>query len=165
MMELLNECAGEGVGRLPAGLAGEVRRAMVLMLAPFAPYLAAELWEAVGDGTALLRHPWPAYDPELAKESEIEYAIQVNGKLRSKVTLPAGTSEDEVTEAALADDKAIAATAGQDHREGDRGQGEAGEYRGSMREVREDGGVSQVVEFSWEVNRVPPPPGVSVARQ
>ncbi len=55
---------------------------MVLLLAPFAPYLAAELWEELGEEGAVLRAPWPVSNPELAKEDEIgNSGVQINGKL------------------------------------------------------------------------------------
>jgi len=86
-----------------------VLRCLVLLLAPFAPYIAAELWEALGEKDNLLRHPWPDYDPALAREDEIEYPIQINGKLRSKITVPADSTEDFVRERGLADEKVRAA--------------------------------------------------------
>ncbi|HLJ30087.1 MAG TPA: leucine--tRNA ligase [Candidatus Angelobacter sp.] len=89
-----------------------VLRSLVLLLAPFAPYVAAELWETMGEQDSLLRHPWPEYDPVLAKEEEVEYPIQINGKLRSKITVPADSPEEFVREHALADEKVRAALEG-----------------------------------------------------
>jgi leucyl-tRNA synthetase len=89
-----------------------VQRDLVLLLAPFAPYLAHELWEMLGEKGSLLKASWPKYDPALAKEDEIEIPVQVNGKLRSVVVVPAGSSEDVIREAALADSKIKAAVAG-----------------------------------------------------
>jgi len=99
-------------GKFPAALLADVQRKLVLLMAPFAPYLAAELWEVLGEKENLLRHPWPAYDPALAKEDEITYAVQVNGKLRSHIVFPADTPEDTVRERVLADEKVRAATDG-----------------------------------------------------
>jgi leucyl-tRNA synthetase len=99
-------------GNFPAALLADVQRRLVLLLAPFAPYLAAELWEVLGETENILRHPWPAYDPALAKEDEITYAVQVNGKLRSHIVFPADTPEDAVRERVLADEKVRAATDG-----------------------------------------------------
>jgi leucyl-tRNA synthetase len=93
-------------------LLADVQRKLVLLMAPFAPYLAAELWEVLGETENILRHPWPAYDPALAKEDEITYAVQVNGKLRSHIVFPADTPEDAVRERVLADEKVRAATDG-----------------------------------------------------
>jgi leucyl-tRNA synthetase len=109
IMEFVNELyAIENqitAGDFPAEILAEAQRKVILLLAPFAPYLAAELWETLGETDNILRHPWPDYDPELAKEEEIEYAVQVNGKLRSRVLVPADCPEDLVRERALADDK------------------------------------------------------------
>ena len=116
IMELVNElyAAEEAIARqaVPRTLLAEVQRNLVLLLAPFAPYLAHELWEMLGEKSNLLRGPWPKYDPALAKEEEIEIPVQVNGKLRSRVVVAADASEDVVLERALADEKIRAATRG-----------------------------------------------------
>jgi leucyl-tRNA synthetase len=85
-----------------------------LLLAPFAPYLAAELWSVLGETSVLLKEPWPQFDPALAKEDEIEIPVQVNGKLRSRISVPAESSEEFVRNAAFADEKVKAATAGKE---------------------------------------------------
>jgi leucyl-tRNA synthetase len=90
----------------------EVQRNVVLLLAPFAPYLAHELWEMSGEKGTLLRAPWPKYDATLAKEEEIEIPVQISGKLRSRVLVPADADEAFVLERALADEKVKAAIAG-----------------------------------------------------
>src|SRR5262249_17987926 len=116
IMEFVNELYGaeEEIARgdFPPSLLGDVQRNLVLLLAPFAPYLASELWETLGEKDNLLRHPWPSYDPALAKEDEITYAVQINGKLRSHVVLPADSPEETVRERVLADEKVQAAIAG-----------------------------------------------------
>ncbi|HLY99762.1 MAG TPA: leucine--tRNA ligase [Candidatus Angelobacter sp.] len=99
-------------GRFPADVLADAQRSLVLLLAPFAPYLAAELWEVLGEKSNLLRQPWPEYDQALAKEDEIEYAIQLNGKLRSRLAVPADTPESAVQERALADEKVKASMDG-----------------------------------------------------
>ncbi|HWF05145.1 MAG TPA: leucine--tRNA ligase [Candidatus Angelobacter sp.] len=101
-------------GKFPPALLADVQRSIALMLSPFAPYLASELWEVLGEKGNLLRHPWPAFDPALAKEDETTYVIQINGKLRSHVVLPAESPEDLVRERALADEKIRAAMAGKE---------------------------------------------------
>jgi leucyl-tRNA synthetase len=118
LMEFLNTCTARqevfGKAMLPElrTLRGEVQRNLVLMLAPFAPYLAHELWEMLGeDASKLLRHPWPKYDPALAKEDEIEMAVQLNGKLRGHIVVSADASEDTARQAALNDEKVKAAIA------------------------------------------------------
>ena len=98
----------------PSALMADVQRKLVLMLAPFAPYLAAELWETLDETSPLLRQPWPQYDPALAKEDEIEMAVQVNGKVRSRIIVPADAEEAQIRETALADEKIKAAIAGKD---------------------------------------------------
>jgi leucyl-tRNA synthetase len=84
----------------------------VLLLAPFAPHLGEELWRALGHPNTLAYEPWPKFDPELVKADEVEIPIQVNGKLRSKLTVPAGTTPAQLEALALADEKVIAAIAG-----------------------------------------------------
>ena len=121
IMELVNELyAAEGrVGAgdspakpVPSWLLLEVQRTLALLLAPFAPYLAHELWEMLGEKGSLLRAPWPKYDPALAKEEEIEIPVQVNGKLRGRILVAADAAENVVRENALADAKVQAALAG-----------------------------------------------------
>jgi leucyl-tRNA synthetase len=65
---------------------------LVLLLAPFAPHIAEELWFQLGHSTSLSHHPWPTFDPAALVESEIEIILQINGKLRGRMTLPAGLS-------------------------------------------------------------------------
>ena len=72
----------------------------------------APLWEVLGERDQLLRYPWPKYDPALAKEDEITYAVQINGKLRSHVAVAAESPESVVRERVLADDKVKAAVEG-----------------------------------------------------
>jgi leucyl-tRNA synthetase len=119
IMELVNELYGaeDGAARtpcaaIPVPLLAEVERDLVLLLAPFAPYLAHELWETLGERGNLLRAPWPKYDAALAKEEEIEIPVQVNGKLRGRVVVPADADQALVQERALADPKVKAAIAG-----------------------------------------------------
>src|SRR5919109_2044949 len=106
-MELANELYGveDKIDIVPRSLLAEVQRDLVLLLAPFAPYLAHELWEMLGQKENLLRAPWPKYDPALAKEEEIEIPVQVNGKLRSRIIVPADVSDEMICERALADEK------------------------------------------------------------
>jgi leucyl-tRNA synthetase len=117
MMELVNELYGAeeeiAAGEVPAPLLAELQRTLVLLLCPFAPYLAHELWTTRGEDTSqLLRHPWPKYDPALAKEDEIEYAVQVNGKLRARILIPADAGGDDIRQRALAEEKVKAAIEG-----------------------------------------------------
>jgi leucyl-tRNA synthetase len=90
----------------------DVQRNLVLLLAPFAPYLAHELWEMIGEQSNLLKAPWPKYDAALAKEDEVEIPVQVNGKLRSRIVVPAEASREDIESSALADEKVKTATSG-----------------------------------------------------
>jgi len=98
----------------PLTLMADVQRELVLMLAPFAPYLAAELWETLGETSNLLREPWPNYDPALAKEDQVEMAVQVNGKIRARITVHADADEAQIRETALGDEKIKAAVSGKE---------------------------------------------------
>jgi leucyl-tRNA synthetase len=120
IMELVNAlyayeetCASQSRAKnTSAGLLAEVQRDLVLLLAPFAPYLAHELWEMLGEKGNLLKASWPTYDAVLAKEEELEIPVQVNGKLRSRVIVPADATQDYVLDRALADEKVKSAIAG-----------------------------------------------------
>jgi leucyl-tRNA synthetase len=116
IMELVNVLYGaeEAIarGEVPAPFLADVQRKLVLLLAPFAPYLAHELWEMLGEKGNLLKAPWPQYDAALAKEEEIEIPVQINGKLRSRVVVPADASEETVLERVLADERVRTAIAG-----------------------------------------------------
>ena len=121
IMELVNELYAYedsvqhgGDPAAPVALMADVQRNLVLMLAPFAPYLAAELWETLGESSNLLRAPWPKYDPALAKEDEVEMAVQVNGKIKARITVPADAEEEQIRETALADEKVKAAIEGKE---------------------------------------------------
>jgi leucyl-tRNA synthetase len=112
VMELTNALYAQEADGISPSLLAEAQRSLVLLLAPFAPYLAHELWEMLGEKGSLLRAPWPKYDAMLAKEEELEIPVQINGKLRSLVVVPADASEEFVVERALADEKVKSAIAG-----------------------------------------------------
>jgi leucyl-tRNA synthetase len=123
IMELVNDLqaadAQLAAGEVSAPVVHELLRSLVLLLAPFAPYLAAELWEELGEdgavlhpsdkdpslGTPILRAPWPVSDPELAREDELEIPVQINGKLVTVVRVPADANAKTIEAAALADEK------------------------------------------------------------
>jgi len=85
----------------------EALESLVIMLAPFAPHVAEEMWEGLGHGGGLVSATprWPVADPELARREELEIPIQVNGKLRSRVTVAPDVSEEDLRAAALADER------------------------------------------------------------
>ncbi len=120
IMELVNslyayeDAVARGEQPAPVSMFADVQRKLVLMLAPFAPYVAAELWETLGESTNLLREQWPKYDPALAKEEEVEMAVQVNGKIRARITVPPDAEEAQIRETALADEKVKAAIEGKE---------------------------------------------------
>jgi leucyl-tRNA synthetase len=90
----------------------ELLTSLVLLIAPLAPYIAAELWEELGGEGAVLRAPWPKSNPGLAKEDELEIPVGVNGKMVNVIRVPAGSANDVVQAAALADEKVRARIAG-----------------------------------------------------
>ena len=104
LMELVNELYG-----LEAGLSGivaaQVCEKLVLMLAPFAPFTAQELWSDLGKQGEVFLQPWPDYDPELAQEELLEMPLQVNGKLRGHLRVAFGTAKEELEKLALANEK------------------------------------------------------------
>jgi leucyl-tRNA synthetase len=116
IMELVNEIiaaeAALASGEVPAPVIAELLRSLVLLLAPFAPFLAAELWEELGGEGAILRTPWPVSNPGLAKEDEIEIPVQVNGRLRSVIRVSAEADNLTIEATALSDTKVIEWLAG-----------------------------------------------------
>ena len=105
IMELTNQIHAqepleEGVR---PSVAKEVLELVTLMLSPMAPHVAEELWEMLGHHGGLTEASWPAYDPELAREEEVEIVVQVNGRVRGRLRVSAGLGEEEVIAQALAD--------------------------------------------------------------
>ncbi len=99
LMEALNvlrEC------RLSTQAHNEIARAYMLLLAPIAPLLAEELWERLGGPFSVHQQKWPQFDPALVAEETMVIPVQVNGKLRDRIEVPAGAGEDEITRRALA---------------------------------------------------------------
>jgi len=109
LMELVNEmyAFAEGAGDSPRAQAPSVMReaieALIVMIAPFAPHTAEELWEMTGHTGGIEKTSWPAFDESVAKADEIVVVLQVNGKVRSRLTVAADTPESELRERALAD--------------------------------------------------------------
>ncbi|CAN5776999.1 leucine--tRNA ligase [soil metagenome] len=124
LMELVNElyafcsrseCLGVGRGADAEARVGTIERpgtvavlkeaieALVLMLSPFAPHMAEELWEMLGHTGGVVAAGWPAFDAEVAKASEVTVPVQVNGKLRGRLTVDADAPEDQLREFALSD--------------------------------------------------------------
>src|SRR6266705_3118264 len=97
MMEYVNELREQGAG------SSELLEPLVIMLAPYAPHIAEELWEVLGNKESVLQARWPSYDERLASAGDVEIAVQVNGKLRSRLTVPRGMAEKDVLARVLAD--------------------------------------------------------------
>ena len=86
---------------LPQALA----ETFVLLLSPFAPHIAEEIWQRLGHGSSLARHPWPEYDDAKLQEALVELALQVNGRVRGHITMPADADEATVLAAAESAEK------------------------------------------------------------
>ncbi len=84
----------------------------ILLLAPFAPHLAEELWQLLGNPDTLAYQPWPQFDPAAVRSSEVEVPLQVNGKLRGRITVPTDCSREELERLALSDPHAQELLAG-----------------------------------------------------
>ena len=85
----------------------EAVEALVRMLSPFAPHMAEELWESLGHSGGVVAAGWPAFDEAVAKAEEIVVPVQINGKLRARLTVPADSSEDRLRERALSDPQVV----------------------------------------------------------
>jgi len=116
IMILVNEIAASeaamDAGEISDAAIAEVFSGLTRLLAPFAPFVAAELWQRLGNEGAVFRAPWPVADEELAREDEIEIPVQANGKLVTVIKVPAESDEAAVKAAALADAKVQARTEG-----------------------------------------------------
>jgi leucyl-tRNA synthetase len=116
IMELVNELtaadAAIAEGRIPPATVASILESLILMLAPFAPHLAAELWEQIGRKDGILRHAWPKFDEALTREDQIEVPVQINGKLRGLIRVPVDASRETLETAARADEKVQAVLAG-----------------------------------------------------
>jgi leucyl-tRNA synthetase len=109
MMELVNDLyayrpVGDGTASAAANpvILSEALESLVLLLAPFAPHMGDELWECLGKTGSTYHATWPTFDAAVAAEDEITLVIQVNGKLRDRLTVPAASSGEELERHALA---------------------------------------------------------------
>jgi leucyl-tRNA synthetase len=105
IMDLTNEIYA--LEPLDEGVRPEVQRdvleLLTLMLAPMTPHIAAEMWEMLGHQDGQWTAPWPAFNADLARETEVEIVVQVNGRVRGKLKVAAGMSEEEVVALAKAE--------------------------------------------------------------
>jgi len=115
-MELVNELSDlDGAveaGKIRPEIHKRALEYLVLILSLFAPHIADELWEGLGHSEPLLRVSWPAFDPELAAEEELEIPVQVNGKLRGRIRVALDVEEEEIRRRALAEEKVAQHVAG-----------------------------------------------------
>ena len=111
IMELVNELYANEAN-LSGPVIAEALEKLVLMLEPFAPYLAEEMWEELGRTGPVFKQPWPAYDPELAREPEADVVIQMNGKVRGRIAVAFGTDPERLKQLALQDPRIEALLAG-----------------------------------------------------
>ncbi len=106
LMELINEAYAS---RQPGDLSSDVLRfcirQVLLLLSPFAPHFAEELWREIGESKSIVKETWPSWDEDTAKEDEIELVIQINGKVRAKLPVPAGLDDETIKEKAFAEPK------------------------------------------------------------
>jgi leucyl-tRNA synthetase len=114
MMELVNALYAfeEKAGPDSTPVVREAIEALVRMLSPFAPHTCEELWEMLGHRDGLMKATWPEFNAEVARAEEIVIPVQVNGKVRSRLTVPAESSEKELEQLALADPAVMAHLAG-----------------------------------------------------
>jgi len=115
LMELLNELSDfnpdpETASAADAHAVKEALESLVLMLTPFAPHVAEEMWEGLGHDGGLTKARWPTADEELARREELEIPVQVNGKLRSRILAAPGVSDEQLRTTALSDPKVRAFT-------------------------------------------------------
>ena len=97
LMILVNDANAQG------GVSTDTLSRFIRLLARFAPHISEELWQALGNREFVLNAPWPDFDPDKSAEKEVAIAVQVNGKLRARLTCPSGADEGSVKAAALAD--------------------------------------------------------------
>ncbi len=111
LMEFTNTLYAEGEAVADAALV-QAEEALILLLAPFAPHLADELWHQLGHEASVHLEAWPSYDPVWLEEEEIEIAIQVNGKVRGRMVVAKAATPEELITLALAHDQVVSQVAG-----------------------------------------------------
>jgi leucyl-tRNA synthetase len=97
----------EADARLGQKVFSEAVTSVVLLLSPFAPHLAEELWEMLGNDIPVYKTPWPAFDADALVTEEVTLVVQINGKVRSRISVPMDASKDEAVQRAMKDSKVI----------------------------------------------------------
>jgi leucyl-tRNA synthetase len=100
MMELTNAVYQSGADK-------EVFANLVLMISPIAPHFAEELWQILGNKESICKAKWPEFNPALLVEDVVTIVVQVNGKLRAKLDVPADIAQDKLKELVLSDEKLL----------------------------------------------------------
>jgi len=117
VMELMNDITRFEIGSdADRAVAGEALDAVLLLLSPIVPHICHSLWHVLGHETAIVDEAWPAADESLMEAERVEIIVQVNGKLRARLDVPAGIDEDELKAEALADGNVQRFTEGRDVR-------------------------------------------------
>jgi len=120
IMELVNEIYTSGLKDREDEISKRIMREAIettlILLSPFVPHLAEELWEHLGEKESILKRPWPDYDPEAVSREEILIVIQINGKLRDRITVPASYGEEEIRDWALKSERVKKYTEGREIR-------------------------------------------------
>jgi leucyl-tRNA synthetase len=106
LMELVNAATANG------GLTRDQLQRFVLLVSPFAPHFAEELWSRLGHDESLAYEPWPTFDEQMLVHDEIELPVQIGGKVRARITVSADATPEQVEQIVLADEKVRAALAG-----------------------------------------------------
>jgi leucyl-tRNA synthetase len=104
LMELINQILSFDPSENKDVLRFSIRQ-VILLISPFAPHIAEELWRETGGTGSIIEQDWPGWDEDIAKEEEIELVVQINGKVRAKLKIPAGMDDDSIKEKAFADPK------------------------------------------------------------
>ena len=105
MIEFVNAASGRRLARDQA-------ERFVRVIAPFAPHVAEEIWSRLGHERSLAAEPWPSWDESALVDETVEIPVQIGGKVRAKITVPAAAEPAEIEQAALADERVKAALAG-----------------------------------------------------
>jgi leucyl-tRNA synthetase len=106
LMELVNETlAFNPSDKDERDLLRYTVRQLILLLSPFAPHFSEELWREIGESRTLFNEKWPAWDEDIAKDEEIELVVQLNGKVRARITIAAGLDDETIRERAFGDAK------------------------------------------------------------
>lgn len=99
LMVFLNRLADEPV------VSRRAVEVLVLLLAPLAPHIAEELWQRLGHSRSLAYEPWPVYDPSVLEDAQVLWIVQVNGKVRARITVSAQTDDDALKQTVLANEQ------------------------------------------------------------